>query len=29
MPSRFIDFLSQYGPSAATDALVDEHAPVP
>ena len=26
--SRFIDFLSQYGPSAATDALVDEHAPV-
>ncbi len=28
MPSRFIDFLSQYGPSAATDALVDEHAPV-
>jgi hypothetical protein len=28
MPSRFIDFLSQYGPSAATDALVDEHTPV-
>jgi hypothetical protein len=28
MSSRFIDFLSQYGPSAATDALVDEHAPV-
>lgn len=26
--SRFIDFLSQYGPSAATDALVDEHSPV-
>jgi hypothetical protein len=26
--SRFIDFLSQYGPSAASDALVDEHAPV-
>ncbi|WP_027528699.1 hypothetical protein [Bradyrhizobium sp. Ec3.3] len=26
--SRFVDFLSQYGPSAATDALVDEHAPV-
>jgi hypothetical protein len=26
--SRYIDFLSQYGPSAATDALVDEHSPV-
>ena len=26
--SLFVEFLSQYGPSAATDALVDEHAPV-